>query len=346
MSIMRAMVLPEFGGDFELRELPVPEPGPGEVLVEVEACGAGLTLEHARSGRLGGSTPRVLGHELGGRVVRCGAGVERWLEGDPVTASFYLFCGVCTNCSAGRETLCLDNKGYFGVAVDGAFAEYVVVPARNLVGIPDGVAVGEAGVVADAIATPYHVASRRARIEPGQRVGVLGAGGGIGVHMLQMIRAFGARAVALERDPAKLGELRERGAADVVVDAGERDWERAAVDAAGGPLDVCVDMVGSSETLAACVGLLGVAGTLVVVGLTPGARLDVDASRVLLEELVLTGNRYASRAEIARCLDLVAQGAVEPVIGARYPLEELNDAFEAIRANEVFGRLLIEPAAV
>jgi D-arabinose 1-dehydrogenase-like Zn-dependent alcohol dehydrogenase len=338
---MRAMVLTEFGGRFEPRELPVPEPGHSDVLVKVEGCGAGLTLEHARLGRLGGSTPRVIGHELGGRIVRLGEGVERWSEGDAVTASFYLFCGACRNCSAGRETLCLNNKGYFGVACDGAFAEYVVVPARNLVQIPDGVPVGEAGVVADAVATPYHVAGRRARIKPGQRVGVLGAGGGIGIHMLQVIRAFGAIPVAIEREPAKLWKLRERGDADEVVDAGADGWVETAYGADG--LDACVDMVGTSDTLATCADLLGVAGTLVIVGLSPGARVEVDASRVLLEELVLTGNRYASRAEIEASLDLVARGAVRPVIGARYPLEQLNEAFEAIRANEVFGRILIEP---
>lgn len=341
-ATMRAMVLEDFGAMFTPATRPVPEPGHGEVLVRVAACGAGLTLEHARNGMLGGSTPRILGHEFGGTVAAPGPGVEGWAEGDPVTGSFYLFCGWCRRCVSGRETLCDNNAGYFGVAVDGAFAEYLVAPARNLVRVPDGVSVREAGVVADAIATPYHVAAQRARIQPSQRVAVIGAGGGIGVHMLQMIRAFGAVAIAVERDQAKLTELEKRAAAEHLVDAALPSWPTMLAEAAEGRLDACVDMVCSPETLAGGVQALGKGGTFVVVGHRPGTPLKVDSARLLLEELVITGNRYATRAEIAASLDLVGQGRITPVIGATFPLADLNDAFTAIREAEGFGRYLID----
>ncbi|HCI80252.1 MAG TPA: NADPH:quinone oxidoreductase, partial [Ktedonobacter sp.] len=161
---MRAMVLEEFGGKLTLQTRPVPEPGYGEVLVQVIACGAGLTLESIRKGHLGGSTPRIMGHEYSGTIAALGVGVENWHEGDAVTGSFYLFCGNCIMCASGRETLCINNKGNIGAKIDGAFAEYIVVPARNLVRIPEGVALREAGIIADAIATPYHIARERARI--------------------------------------------------------------------------------------------------------------------------------------------------------------------------------------
>jgi propanol-preferring alcohol dehydrogenase len=208
--------------------------------------------------------------------------------------------------------------------------------------VPDDVELETAGVTADALATPYHVASARAHIAPGQRVAVIGAGGGIGVHMLQMIRAFGAVAIAVERDPAKLAELRRRDLADRYVDAGAGQWIEELRRQADGRLDACVDMVASEATLAGGVDALGVGGTLVVVGFNIQADVRASSSRMLLEELRVVGSRYASRAEIAASLELVRQGRVGPIVGARFPLEQLNEAFEAIRANTVFGRILIE----
>ncbi len=340
---MAAAVLDEFGGTLRLEERPVPRPGPGEALVRVLACGTGLTIEWARIGRLGGSTPRVLGHEYAGTVAELGLGVDGWREGDLVTGSFYLFCGHCTMCAGGRETLCLNFEGYIGIAVDGAFAEYVVVPARNLVPVPEGVPVREAGIIADAIATPYHVAAQRAHIGPGDRVAVIGAGGGVGIHMVQMARVFGGTAAAVDRDAKKLSRLREMDLG-VVVDASSEGWPSHLTEEMGGSLDVVVDMVGSAETLAAAWEVLGVGGRFVSVAATPGVTMPVEPLQLVMKEVVVTGTRYASRADIAASLDLVRTGAVECVVGARYPLDRVQEAMEAIQANEVFGRVLIEVA--
>src|SRR5690242_15766805 len=117
---MQAMVLEAFGGTLKARVRSVSDPGPGEVLIQVVACGAGLTLESLRLGHLGGSTPRILGHEFSGIVAAPGLGVQEWQQGDPVTGSFYLFCGNCVMCASGRETLCINNQGYLGAKRDGA----------------------------------------------------------------------------------------------------------------------------------------------------------------------------------------------------------------------------------
>src|SRR5581483_8091091 len=206
---MRAAVLERFGGDVAVADVPEPRPpGPGEVLVAVEACGVGLTLERARTGALGGSAPRIVGHELGGTVAAVGPGVARWQPGDRVTASFYLTCGVCPFCAGGRETLCTAWRG--------------------------GVGLHEAAIAADAIATPYHVFAERARVKPGQTVAVIGAGGGVGVHMALMAGAFGARVVAVERDAAKEKRLGDLGL-DLVWNPGDDpEWAGALAGAAGG----------------------------------------------------------------------------------------------------------------
>ena len=337
-----AMVLDRFGGAFRAETRPVPRPGPGEVLVDVASCGLGLTLEHGRLGLLGGSTPRVLGHELAGEVTAVGPGVASWAPGDRVTASFYLLCGSCDMCASGRETLCRNNRGFYGLAVDGAFAERAVVPAHSLVRVPEGTPLRWAGVAADAVATPYHVASQRIGIRPGQQVAVIGAGGGVGVHMLQVARAFGARVIGVERDAAKLAELEKRGLADVLVDSGAPDWSDEVVRAAGGRLSACVDLVSSQETLDGGVAAVDAGGTFVVVGHRTDTQVRVPSARLLLSEVVVTGNRYATRAEIAASLELVRTGRVEPVIGQVFPLLELESAFAAIRSNELFGRALVD----
>jgi D-arabinose 1-dehydrogenase-like Zn-dependent alcohol dehydrogenase len=288
--------------------------------------------------------PRVLGHEYAGTVAAVGAGVDDWAEGDAVTGTFYLFCGRCRRCAGGRETLCEKFAGYIGVAVDGAFAEYIVVPARNLVPIPEGVDLRFAGIVADAVATPYHLATKRAPIKPGTSVAVIGAGGGVGVHMAEVAQAFGGTVAAVDRDPAKLKELRELGY-DAVVDASAASWTDDLMDAVGGPVDVVVDMVSSPATLTGAVAVLGPAGTFVAVGFDPEVSMQVDPAQLVLKELVITGTRYATRAEIAESLDLVAAGAVRCVVGARFPLDKVQDAFDAITGNEVFGRILIDVAA-
>jgi D-arabinose 1-dehydrogenase-like Zn-dependent alcohol dehydrogenase len=338
---MKAAVLDEFGGDLRIETRPVPEPGPGEVLVKVLSCGAGLTLQWARIGRLGGSVPRVMGHEYAGRGAAVGAGVDDWSEGDPVTGTFYLFCGRCRRCAGGRETLCETFAGYIGVAVDGAFAEYLVVPARNLVPIPDGVDLAVAGIVADAVATPYHLATKRAPIKPGRSGAVTAAGGGVGVHMAEMARAFGATVAAVDRDASKLEQLRSLEF-DAVIDASADSWTDDLMDAVGGPVDVVVDMVSTPDTLAGSVAVLGPAGTFVAVGFQPDVPMQVEPAQLVLKELVVTGTRYATRAEIAESLDLVASGAVRCVVGARFPLDKVQDAFDAITGNEVFGRILID----
>jgi propanol-preferring alcohol dehydrogenase len=342
---MRAMVLEEFGGKLKLEMRPVPEPGAGEVLVQVVACGAGLTLENVRFGTLGGSTPRIMGHEFSGTIAAVGAGVDGWHTGDPVTASFYLFCGYCEMCAGGRETLCLNSKGYIGSQIDGAFAQYVVVPARNLVRIPDGIVLREAGVIADAVATPYHVARARAHIIPGQRVAVIGAGGGVGIHMLQVAKAFGAFVIAVERDSTKLAYLRDFDV-DAIVDSSSETWQKDLVDAAHGQLDVCIDFVGAPATLDPGVAALGRGGTLVVVGVPPNTRSTVSANpmHLILNEITITAARYASRADIAHSLELVRSGKVKTIVGASFPLTEVEAAFEAIRRNEVFGRVIIDCA--
>src|SRR5262249_49597313 len=195
------MVLREAGGPVRLEEVPVPKIGPSEALLRVRATGVGLTvvIMMAVPGRVT-AFPRIPGHEVAGEVVEVGSEVATVRAGDRVTCHFYLTCKVCPYCRSGRETLCPAFRGNVGLACDGGYAEYMAIPAVNLCPIPPGVSDLEAAIGADAICTPLHACREEARVGPGDRVLVVGAGGGVGVHAVQMARLCGGGGPAA--DPA------------------------------------------------------------------------------------------------------------------------------------------------
>ena len=269
---MRAAQITSWGGALELVERPEPVPAEGEVLVRVEACGVGLTVLNCIRGDLGsdpGDLPRVPGHELAGTVTAVGRGVDPRLAGERVVAYFYLSCGTCTQCLAGFEPLCERLGGNVGVACDGGYAELCVLPAFNALSLVPGLDPVAATTIPDAIATPVHVA-RRAGIRPGSRAAVIGAGGGVGIHMVQVAAAFGADVVGLDVDEAKLGYLeRELGVA--ALDSS--DFGRIRLPPSWNcRADVVVDFVGTNESLEWGVACLGANGMLVCTTTFPVAR--------------------------------------------------------------------------
>jgi D-arabinose 1-dehydrogenase-like Zn-dependent alcohol dehydrogenase len=337
---MRAQVLHAWGDQLVWETVAVPTPGPGEALLRVEACGVGLTVLNYMNGnqaRRPEWLPRIPGHELVGIVVATGAGVEAPRVGERVMAYFYLACGHCDLCRLAHEPLCRNLRGNVGVAADGGYAEYCALPAFNLLPVPAGVDPVAATAIPDAIATPFHV-SRRAGIAPSDVVLVVGAGGGVGIHMVQMARLFGARVVGLDLGAAKLAAAREAGA-DAVVDGTGADVPAALRAAAGGrDLTVAVDFVGARETLALCVDVLGRRGRLVVLTTFPGVAAEISPRRLVAEEISVLGSRYASRWEMARAAELVAEGRIRPVVSQTVALERVGELHARLRARTLIGR--------
>ena len=215
---MKAMILPELGAPLRLATVPVPKIGPNDVLLRVRATGVGLTVVIMTRvpGRVT-TFPRIPGHEVAGEVVELGSEVAHVKVGDRVTCHFYLTCGVCHFCRSGRETLCLASPGNVGMACDGAYAEYMALPARNVVAIPQSVSDVDAAIAADAIATPYHACREEARVGPGDLVLIVGAGGGVGVHAVQMAKLAGGWVLAADITDDKLAAAKDSGA-DALID--------------------------------------------------------------------------------------------------------------------------------
>jgi len=337
---MKAMILNGPNMPFEMVTMPDPVAGPGEAVARVLACGSGLTIQHYKAGRTPVPFPRVIGHEITGEIVETGAGVDSLRRGDPVTAYYYLNCGYCPRCLSNLEPLCDNPKGLVGKECDGGYAEYIKLPARNFIRLPDGLDYkkhpAEIGVVTDALATPYKVL-RRAHIKAGEIVAVFGAGGGLGIHQLMMANWAGARVIAVDVAADKFAACRKAGAHEV-IDASKGDVVEALKDLTGGRgVDVAVDYVSSTATLEAGAKALGKRGRLVTLG-GAGKPFQLSAMDLLFKELDILGSRYVTRIEIIESLEIVARGEVWPLVSEIRPLTEAEFLHERVERGVVTGR--------
>jgi propanol-preferring alcohol dehydrogenase len=342
---MKAMVLSEFGAPLRLQTVPVPKIGPNDVLLRVRATGVGLTvvIMTAVPGRVT-SYPRIPGHEVAGEVAETGSEVSHVKVGDRVTCHFYLTCRVCRFCRSGRETLCTASPGTVGMACDGAYAEYMAIPAANVTPIPAGVSDVDAAVAADAIATPYHACRAEARVGPGDTVLIVGAGGGVGIHGVQMAKLCGGWVIGADVTDDKLAAAQTYGA-DAVVDARRGDLGAQVRQLTGGRgVDAAIDFVASRETLEGSVASLARGGRLVIIGSRPKAvfgveaHFTVDPGRMLYDMLEIHGSRYVSLAELQQTLELLRQKRVRAIVSRTFPLEGAEEAHELLRKNALVGR--------
>ena len=335
---MRAAWIEAWGGPLQLGERPEPVPGDDEALIEVEACGVGLTVLNCIRGDLGDAPqllPRVPGHELVGRILEVGRGVDPARAGERVMAHFYLFCGHCATCVAGREPMCRRLGGYLGVHRDGGYAQRAAIPARNAVPLPDSIDAAEATAIPDAIATPVHVAGR-AGIGPADRVAVVGAGGGVGIHMAQVARLRGAEVAGLDAVEAKLDFL-ERELGVRAVDSSDLATVRLPAGWDAGA-DVVIDLLGSRASLSWSLANLAPDGRLVVVTTFRDVDVPVSPRDLVLGQAAIVGSRYASRSELSLAAELVARGRITPVVSRRVAVDEVEDAHAALREGTLLGR--------
>ncbi len=339
---MKAMVLQAPDTPFELKELPDPVAGPSEIVARVLACGSGLTIHHVVRSRTDATFPRVIGHEILGEIVEIGAGVSGFLIGDHVTTHAYVTCGYCKWCKADREPLCNNLAGFVGRNVDGGYAEYVKLPARTFIKVPEALDhkqhPAEIAVICDAIVTPYKVLTR-GRIRALDNVAVIGSGGGVGIHMVMLAKWAHTRVIAVDISAEKLAACRKVGA-DATIDASREDIAAALRDAADDGVDVVVDFVSSKATLEAGIQALGKGGRLVTLG-GNAQPFEVSATNLLINEIDVLGSKSFTAGEIAEALELCARGDIWPLVTETYALEEANTVHERLEAGAITGRAAI-----
>lgn len=323
-------------------DIPTPEIGTKEALVKVKACG----VCHTDLSLIDGSArnlPLTLGHEPAGDVVEVGRDVNQVKVGDRVVASFYLTCGECYFCRIGRESLCTRLVGHLGFNCDGGYAEYLRSPARSLVLLPREVPYEVGGVCGDAVATSYHAVTKRARVEAGSNVVILGAGG-LGLSTMQFAKLVGARVIAVDIRDDKLRFARELGA-DEVINAAVEDVAEAVKRLTDGEgADYVFEFVGGAHTVDQAIRSLRRAGKLVILGHMP-EKFSTTASQLISGELEILGSRANTRQDLTDTLRLVSTGKIliEPIVTNEYPLDQVNTALNLLRKGGILGRAVIKP---
>jgi L-iditol 2-dehydrogenase len=333
---MKALVLKEYG-KLVYEDVPMPEIGDEDVLIEVRACGICGSDVHGSDGSTGRRKPPIImGHEASGVIAEVGRAVTDWKKGERVTFDSTVYCGECWFCRRGEVNLC-DNRRVLGVSCDdyrrhGAFAEYVAVPQRILYRLPDATSFEQAAMV-EALSVAVH-AVRRAALRPDDTAVVVGVGM-IGLLVVQVLRATGCgRIVAVDVEEAKL-ELAAQLGADVALNA---DTANVAAEVGrqteGRGADVAFEVVGITPTVKSAVASLRKGGTLVLVGnLSPTVELPLQA--VVTRQLDLRGS-CASCGEYPACLDMIAkrQVNVDALISAVAPLREGAAWFDRLYKKE------------
>lgn len=348
---MKALRLKSWKSEPVLEDVPVPEPGPGEVLVQVGgagACHSDLHLMHDfDAGALPWSPPFTLGHENAGWVHTLGAGVEGLEAGAPVAVVGAWGCGSCPRCLDGLETYC-DRPdlapvpgGGGGLGLDGGMAEFLLVPAaRHLVPLPEGLDPSDAAPLTDAGLTPYHAVRRsQAKLGPTATAVVIGVGG-LGHLGIQILRATtAARVIAVDpRDAAR--DLAVMSGADVALTPGDELSARIREETGGSGADVVLDFVGSDDTLAAGAACLRQLGDLTIVGIA-GGTLPVSFFGLPYEVSVQT-TYWGNRRELVEVLELAARGLLHSETSL-YVLDDAATAYEDLAHGTVTGRGVVVP---
>ena len=337
-KMMKAAVVREFGKPLHIEDAPIPEPGPGQIQVKIEACGVCHTDLHAAHGDwpVKPNPPFIPGHEGVGYVSGVGAGVKNVKEGDRVGVPWlYTACGHCEHCLGGWETLC-ESQQNTGYSVNGGFADYVVADPNYVGHLPANVGFVDIAPVLCAGVTVYK-GLKMTEAKPGDWVAISGIGG-LGHMAVQYARAMGLRVAAVDIDPSKLKLAQELGA-ELTVNAMEQDPGTYLKQEVGGMHGVLVTAV-SRPAFAQALGMARRGGTIALNGLPPGD-FPLPFFDTVLNGLTIRGSIVGTRLDLQESLDFAAAGLVHAHTAAAR-LDDINDIFAKMEAGKIDGRIVLD----
>jgi len=345
---MKALLLSQYN-QLDIADLPAPEPGEGEILVRVAACGICGSDVHGYDGASGRRIPPiVMGHEAAGVVASVGAGVSNFKPGDRVTFDSTVYCGQCDFCLQGEINLC-NNRQVIGVSCKefrraGAFAEYVVVPQRISYHLPEELAFEEAAML-EAVSVALH-GVRVSEMKGGETALVIGAGM-IGLLTLQAAKAAGAAKVwVADIDPSRLERAKNIGADDTLLLSGDQLVQEILSRTGGRGVDLVLEAVGRNETIAASIASVRKGGTVTLIGnIQPEVKIPLQV--VVSRQIRLQGS-CASSGEYPQAMELLANGKikVKPLITAVAPLGDGPQWFARLHAGEPnLMKVVLDPSA-
>ena len=328
---MKAVQLIKINKDLEDREIPIPVPKPDEVLIKIKAAGICHSDVHYRDGVSSvGYRPISLGHEVAGVIEKLGSNVLDLQVGERVCLNYMITCGKCKYCVQGTEQFCEQGK-MIGKDVDGGYAEYIAIPTRGVLKLPDSISFEHASVMMCSSSTSLH-ALRKTRFKPGETIAIFGLGG-LGISALQLAKAFGAREIyAIDIDSRKLETAKEMGA--IPINAKKNDPVKKMMElTAGEGVDVALELIGLSVTMDQGVRSLARFGRLGLVGITANT-FDISSYEAICREKEIIGVSDHLLSELPFLLDLAEQGKLDlsKVVTRTVPLE-------ADAINEIHHRL-------
>jgi alcohol dehydrogenase, propanol-preferring len=339
MPTMKAAVVKQFGKPLVIEDVPVPQPGPGEVLVKVKACGVCHTDLHAASGDwpVKPAPPFIPGHEAAGIVAALGPSVTHLKVGDAVgVAWLHDACLACEYCETGWETLC-EHQHNTGYSVNGGFAEYVIASAAFAAKLPANVDFAAVAPILCAGVTTYK-GLKELEARPGEWVLISGVGG-LGHVAIQYARAMGLKVAAIDIAEDKLKLARTAGA-DLAVNALSADAvEQVVMVTGGGAHGVLVTAV-STSAFAQALKMVRRKGTVSLVGLPPG-EFPTPIFDVVLRRITIRGSIVGTRRDLAEAIAFAADGKVHAEI-TKVPLTEINDVFERMKSGKIDGRMVLD----
>jgi len=319
----------------EVEEVPVPEIGPEDILVEIKACGVcGSDVHIVKGETFTGKTPITLGHEGSGVVASVGEAISDFEVGDRVVINCVTTCGNCFNCQRGRDSICLNRK-LTGIHLDGALAQFIKVKPRNLINLPPYVDFEQGSLTTDAVATPYHALKARAKLQSAESIAVFGIGG-LGFHAVKLARLMGATPIiAIDISEAALERARYAGA-DIVIDAQKEDPPSVIREQTGQlGVDVALECVGHTETVFWASESVAPGGRVVVVGLGPEVLQLKGITEFVRSEINLMGSSAFEIKEIKEILSLMSSGRLDlsSSITKTISLEQINEALAELSEN-------------
>ena len=341
---MKAIRIHEFGGPEVLRyeDVPDPQPRKDQVLVRVRACAMNHLDIWVRKGLPGVKLPHIPGSDVAGEIVELGEYVSGLNPGQRVLLAPMHFCNHCAKCVAGLQNQCREFS-VLGNAVDGGNCELIVVPAVNVIPIPDSLDFNQAASVPLVFLTAWHMLTGRAAIRPGQTVLILGANSGVGIAGIQIAKQlFQCRVITTAGDEHKMAKARELGADHVINHYQQKISEgvRKITDNEG--VDIVLEHVGPA-TWDESVRSLKPAGTLVTCGATTGPQVGIDLRFVYSRQLSILGSYMGTMGELHEVLKHVFSGRVKPVVDRTFPLKEARAAHEYMEKSQMFGKIVLNP---
>ncbi|WP_421731079.1 quinone oxidoreductase family protein [Brevundimonas sp.] len=339
---MQAAVLagPGDADAFTLQTVPTPQPGPGDVLVRVRACGVSYRDIVERNGtyRRDVVFPLIIGLEIAGEVAALGEGVSDLKVGDRVCSKAFSACGQCKYCRSGRETTCRRRQ-----PTRGGYAEYCCLPQDVWVRTPDDMPFETSCALGPGAGVALNAVRDTAHVQLGDTVLVTGATGGVGLPAVQIARLAGARVIALTRSEDKREALMTAGAHEVVVMAADGGFARAVKALTDGEgADVIIDTVGS-RVWNEGYDSLALHGRYAFVGQLFGEDISINPARIFFKRAQLLGVGSVSRAQLADVIAMTASGGLKPLVGKILPLAEVAEAHRLVEKAAVIGRVVVTP---